>query len=787
MVRSKSNFESAMMASDKFGIVNVCLDLEGEKFGKTEVDLNGNQTGPRGEEGTKLIWDNLSFKVDLKRWSLTPFSLLPKTTEKTILQRQHGHVAAGQLVGIIGPSGAGKSTLLNCLTGRNRVGLSGRVYVQNSRPVDKKEKRQITIAVIPQRDNLFEQFTVKETLIFASKIKNGLDFDHEAEAVKVIKYLNLETCAKTYMKKCSGGQLKRVCIGVELVSQPDILVLDEPTTGLDSSTAYQVISILRKLSESKDKPPAILATIHQPSSKLLKQFHQIYLLSKTGRCLYFGPPSGLKDHFRSAGLDCPSDYNPADFAIETAYGDYGEDVYDKLEFMNNPQLSLKSHVTDQLGGDGGREALGTSGRYQPRDASTHSLDSKSSSSSEDIKITTVVKKMKDQKFPYVHHLYLLLVRNLRKIGRDPGQLYLRLFQNIAIGLMVSYLWNPDIGSEDGCWADFLDTKSANVSNAKNAYLTKISRINSNSALLFSFLIYVVMVSVMSTVLSFPTETCVIIKEMKNNWYSCATYYWAKFLAELPILFLTILVLASIIYPLTGQIAVWWRFGMFYFVTCLMGEVCQTIGMLFGTIFSDDLISACFGSVASGFPPILFGGFVVQVAQIRWYLKPLTYVSYVRYAFESLVITIYGYDRCGAKIGANFADKIATSSNPIQLIGTLVQNFNLTSKDAGTFSALLGVDGSCVESVINGTIDYFGLSSGPVGDEADDYDDGGDNATTVASVAPSLEEANYEESSYVLNYFSLKEESLVPNIMALLFYIVILKFLTYYILQRKTRL
>lgn len=59
---------------------------------------------------------------------------------------------------------------------------------------------------------------------------------------------------------------------------------------------------------------------------------------------------------------------------------------------------------------------------------------------------------------------------------------------------------------------------------------------------------------MSTVLSFPTETLVIIKEMKNNWYTCSTYYWAKFLAELPILFATIAVLAAIIYPLTGE----WR-------------------------------------------------------------------------------------------------------------------------------------------------------------------------------------------------------------------------------------
>lgn len=80
-----------------------------------------------------------------------------------------------------------------------------------------------------------------------------------------------------------------------------------------------------------------------------------------------------------------------------------------------------------------------------------------------------------------------------------------------------------------------------------------------SALLFAFLIYVIMVSVMSTVLSFPSETLVIVKEIKNNWYSCASYYWSKMIAEIPILCFMILILSVIIYPLTGQIPILWRF------------------------------------------------------------------------------------------------------------------------------------------------------------------------------------------------------------------------------------
>lgn len=676
-------------------------------------------------------------------------------------------------------------------------------------------KKLINIAFIPQRDNLFMNFTVKETLVFASKMKNtgsnssysnnstdnevikysegsaeqvSSFVDHEKEAIKVMKYLNLESCSKTRISRCSGGQVKRVCIGVELISRPEILVLDEPTTGLDSSTAFQCVSILKTLVECKVNPPAILATIHQPSAKILMKFNLIYLLSKNGQCLYFGPPDQIKSYFVTAGLEYPLDYNPADFAIETAYGDYGEQVFDKLSSLTRKSTS-------------GLLVLKNS-KHKNNNNETENMImtcTKGYRESERIKITTIVKSMESRPYSFLSHVYLLLIRNWMKIYRDSGQLYLRVFQNIVIGLMVSFLWNPDIGHEDGCWSDFLDsgTKSANATDAKIQYLNKITRINSNSALIFAFLIYVIMVSVMSTVLTFPSETLVIVKEMKNNWYSCASYYWSKMIAEIPILCFMIFILSIIIYPLTGQIPILWRFLILYVVTCMMGEVCQSIGMLFGTIFSDDLISACFSSVASGFPPILFGGFVVQFQHIRWYLKPFAYLSYLKYAFESAVIAIYGFDRCTRKIANNAAENIAKARNPVELIGTLVSSFNLTAKDAQTFSLLLNVDTACVEGVINGTIDYFGINRETAGNTDSDYTDDGDYADdmtttvkpfTLAPTSSQLERmSRKEEASYVLSYFGLKDDELLSNIFALLTFMLVLKIATYAVLRQKSRI
>lgn len=207
------------------------------------------------ELSASLIWNNLTFEVNKKTWTMKG----PTKVSKKILKPQNGEIVAGTLTALMGPSGAGKSTLLNCLTGRYITGVKGSIEVTCRGP-----KAQATIAMVPQHDDLFRTFTVRETFIFASRMKNlGTEVDHEEEAMLVMEYLNLESCADTKVNRCSGGQVKRVCIGNELISHPDILVLDEPTTGLDSSTAAQCIQLLRRLTDAKENPPAIVATIHQ--------------------------------------------------------------------------------------------------------------------------------------------------------------------------------------------------------------------------------------------------------------------------------------------------------------------------------------------------------------------------------------------------------------------------------------------------------------------------------------------------------------------------------------------
>lgn len=132
----------------------------------------------------------------------------------------------------------------------------------------------------------------------------------------MLKKLNLFECkdvliGNNQFKKCiSGGQKKRVAIGVELLSNPKILVFDEPTSGLDSYNALNITRLLSKL--AKEEKKLIIATIHQPSTLIFQEMDELYLL-KAGECIYSGKANKIVPYMESLGINVNYHMNPADF------------------------------------------------------------------------------------------------------------------------------------------------------------------------------------------------------------------------------------------------------------------------------------------------------------------------------------------------------------------------------------------------------------------------------------------------------------------------------------------
>ena len=184
------------------------------------------------EPAIQLIWRNLSYQA--KQNSL--FSIGSKSNRKKILSKQNGGITGGQITAIIGPSGAGKSTLLECLAGRRVIGLKGEIYVVFDKSLSTGKRSQgIKISLIGQKDEAIKTLTVREVLQFASQIKNYRKNNNKYYTPRlveaVLQELSLEKCANVKVSRISGGQLKRLVFGVELISGPDIILLDEPTSG----------------------------------------------------------------------------------------------------------------------------------------------------------------------------------------------------------------------------------------------------------------------------------------------------------------------------------------------------------------------------------------------------------------------------------------------------------------------------------------------------------------------------------------------------------------------------
>ncbi len=171
-------------------------------------------------------------------------------------------------------------------------------------------------AYVRQDDIILGTLTVEETFEFQARLKlhEQADVEQQYKINQIIKKLNLEECRKTlvggqFSKSISGGQRKRVAIGVELLADPSCLVLDEPTSGLDSSNSLKIMRILKKLS---DDGRVIIATIHQPSTLMFQEMDKLMLMGK-GRTLFFGPAHEIVSYMVGLGVKVNVHMNPADF------------------------------------------------------------------------------------------------------------------------------------------------------------------------------------------------------------------------------------------------------------------------------------------------------------------------------------------------------------------------------------------------------------------------------------------------------------------------------------------
>ncbi|KAF2115591.1 ABC transporter-like protein [Lophiotrema nucula] len=242
----------------------------------------------------------------------------PSRHVKTILEDISANLESGTLTAIIGGSGSGKTSLLNQMSGRmrgQRLSVSGTTLFNGS-----ADASRIPSAYVIQQDILLPTLTVRETLTYAAQLRLDSSVSREERkqlVEEVILELSLKEAADTRIgnnehRGCSGGEKRRTSIGVQLLSNPSLLWLDEPTTGLDSTSAYQIVKTLQSLAR---KGRTVIVTIHQPRSEIWSLFDNIVLLTK-GSPAYAGSARDCLPYFSRLGYDLPPFVNPAEYLID---------------------------------------------------------------------------------------------------------------------------------------------------------------------------------------------------------------------------------------------------------------------------------------------------------------------------------------------------------------------------------------------------------------------------------------------------------------------------------------
>ena len=211
-------------------------------------------------------------------------------------------ITRGELVCVMGASGSGKSTLLSVLAGQLQPS-SGQVFLNGQSLYPNLDTLKRYISHIPQEDAFDEHLTIGENLQFAAAMRSPhlsrRDRMRRLEGKLVELGLGERRDAvvgSATKKMLSGGERKRLNIGLDMIGLSDVYLFDEPTSGLSSKDSEHVIEIIRGMAHNK----IIIVTIHQPSSKLFQMFHKAILLDKGGRLVFFGTPTDMLRYFAEA-------------------------------------------------------------------------------------------------------------------------------------------------------------------------------------------------------------------------------------------------------------------------------------------------------------------------------------------------------------------------------------------------------------------------------------------------------------------------------------------------------
>jgi ABC-type multidrug transport system ATPase subunit len=526
--------------------------------------------------------------VDIEFQDLTYTVPDGRKGSKLILRSISGKFPSGQLTAILGPSGAGKSTLLNILAGYKCREATGSILI-NGENRNIKEFRHIS-RYIMQEDLIQPLLSVDEAMMIAANLKlsKNMSVTDKLNIISdILELLRLSPARNTLTNKLSGGERKRLSIALELLNNPPVLFLDEPTTGLDDLSCSQCVSLLKQLAAGGR---TVICSIHTPSAKLFSMFDNVYVIS-FGQCTYQGYGPDVVPYLSSIGITCPTHYNPADFIMEVCSGDYG-DCQDKM--VSAIDNGRNRNTSDRL---------------------VSLFDSSCPSKSDEQKPFHIFEcdSSKDSKNTSWDQFKILLMRMWVQMWRNKSYLLLKVILHIALGLLIGNMY---IGiGEDGSKTIF------------------------NFGFYFTCIIFFMYIPMMPVLLSFPLEIQYLKREHFNKWYNLGSYFCALTVSTLPVQMVLGSLYLSMVYIFSYQPLEVGRVLPFFGICFLTSIISESFGLLISSTLN--LVNGMFVGPVMMVPFIVFSayGFGEGYASIPILIRIMMRFSYLRYSFEALVLVM----------------------------------------------------------------------------------------------------------------------------------------------------
>lgn len=498
---------------------------------------------------------------------------------KTIINNISGQAKSGELTAIMGPSGSGKTSLLNFITSRinflDDSKHTGEMYL-NEKTLEFDDIGHYS-GYVMQDDCLFSTLTPEENLRLALKLKHLTEEEHIEDCVeKFLKDLQIYDCKDTFigdaeLKGISGGERKRVSIGMELVSNPSILFLDEPTSGLDSQTSLKIVSLLKKLAIEKNM--IIVCTIHQPSSNIFNIFDKLIVIER-GNIIYNDSPDNIYDYFEKLQKPLNAHANPAD-------------CFMRILEQNSKTLN--------------------------RDFFIDSFQSKNSESNKQIESylaetnlgINIFSKAEDKASTY-EQIIILSGRAYKNMLRNSMLIRMRTYTTIVFSFFcASVFWLLPGDTYEG--------------------------VNGRIGFIFFIITHIFYEQIYGNLLSFPCEKPIFIREYYAKMYNVFPYYVAKNIVESPINLFLMMIFCIIVYFTAGLRTDADNFFIYFGATMLFTICSQSIAYFMGAVFSS--VEQALGTANTVIQPVLiFSGTLINVNSIpRWlawfqYLSPLKYIN-----------------------------------------------------------------------------------------------------------------------------------------------------------------